>query len=109
MRMPIRRIAAGLALSWFVWSVLPTGARAEDAIEQAGVGVGVTVGNVLFLPLKAISASMGLINSSMALIFTGNADLAEQALNDTAAEPYYISPDLAKKAVGTRPELAGKN
>ena len=108
MKKQIRRTAAAFALSWFFVSLALTGARAEDTIEKAGMGVGLTVGNVLFLPLKAISVSMGLINSSMSLIFTGNVDLAEQALSDTTTEPYYISPDLAKKAVGERPELAGK-
>jgi len=108
MKRQIRRTAAAIALSALFVSLPLAGARAEDTIEKAGIGVGLTVGNVLFLPLKAVSVSMGLINSSMSLIFAGNVDLAEQALSDTTAEPYYITPELAKKAVGERPELGGK-
>jgi len=109
MQKQISGIAAAIALSSILGSLPLSSAQAEDTIEKAGVGVGLTIGNVLFLPLKAVSVSMGLINSSMALIFSGgDVDLSEQILRDTTAEPYYITPELAKKAVGERPELAGE-
>ena len=98
-----------MMLSLILGTFLAGTARAEDAIEKAGVGVGVTVGNMLFLPAKAVSVSMGLISSSVALIFSGgNVDLAEQILRDTTAGPYWITPELAKKAAGERPELGRK-
>lgn len=84
-------------------------ARAEDAIEKAGIGVGLTAGNLWFLPVKAISVSMGLLSSAASLILSGgNVDLSRQILQDTTAEPYFINSDLAKKSVGERPELRDK-
>jgi len=109
MQKQMRRAALRCVLSCFFVGLTLSGVRAEDTIEKVGAEVGLSIGNVLFLPLKAISVSMGLVNSSMSLIFAGNLELADQVLSDTTAEPYYISPDLAKKAVGERPELAGKN
>lgn len=102
---PTKATYAAISL-WFVLDILtPSLLRAEDAIEKAGVGVGVTVGNAFFLPLKAVAVSMGLISGAASLLFTGNPNLTNQILNDTLQGPYVITPDLAKKAVGQRPEL----
>lgn len=106
----IRGMTAIMLFSLILGVFEPGSARAEDAIEKAGIGVGVTAGNMVFLPAKAISVSIGLISSSVALIFSGgNVDLAEQIFRDTTAGPYLITPALAKKAAGERPELRGKN
>lgn len=109
MQKQIRGTAATVAFSLILGMLPLAGARAEDTIEKAGIGVGLTIGNVLFLPVKAVSVSMGLITSSASLILSGgNGDLSEQILRDTTAEPYLITPELAKKAVGQRPELLEK-
>jgi len=83
-------------------------AAAEDAIETAGVGVGVTLGNILFMPIKAISVTMGAFAGGLSLALTGNADLSKQIWRDTSQGPYLITPDVARKAVGQRPELLDK-
>lgn len=83
-----------------------TPARADDAIEKAGIGVGLTIGNVLFAPIKAISVSMGLISGAVSLLVTGgNLDLSRQIWQDTTQGPYLITAEVAKKAVGERPEV----
>jgi hypothetical protein len=98
-----RSVVIGLAL--LLGGATPSLSSAEDAIEKAGESVGLTIGNVLFLPMKAISVSMGLISGAASLFFTGNAGLSSQIWFDTVQGPYLITPELAKKAVGERPEL----
>lgn len=98
-------MALGLILSSFI----PTVLRAEDAIETAGEAVAMTAGNLLFLPLKAISVSIGAVSGALSYLVTGgNADLTKQIWQDTTEGPYLITPEVAKKAVGERPELSEK-
>jgi hypothetical protein len=80
-------------------------ANAEDAIETAGVAIGVTLGNVLFLPIKAISVTMGAVSGAFSYVVTGNADLTKQIWRDTSEGPYVITPEVAHTSVGQRPEL----
>jgi hypothetical protein len=84
------------------------GSRAEDAIETAGIAAGVTGGNLWFLPIKAISVSVGALSGVLSLLLTGNADLSKQIWEDTTQGPYVITPQVAKQAVGDRPELREK-
>ncbi|HWP24055.1 MAG TPA: hypothetical protein VNM15_07765 [Candidatus Binatia bacterium] len=88
-------------------AVAPAGPlRAEDNIEKAGVAVGVSAGNMWFLPIKAISVSMGALSGALSFVVTGgNAELTQQIWRDTSEGPYAIAPDVARKAVGQRPEL----
>jgi hypothetical protein len=80
--------------------------RAEDTIETAGVAVGVTVGNLLYLPVKAIVVGMGALTGALSYVVTGgNAELTQQIWRDTFAGPYLITPELARKGIGQRPEL----
>src|SRR5581483_5558507 len=72
-------------------------ARAEDAIESAGVGVGVALGNILFLPVKAISVTMGALSGGLSLALTGNADLSQQIWRDTSQGPYAITPEVSRQ------------
>jgi hypothetical protein len=90
----------------FLLSVYPSILKAQDAIEAAGVGVGVTAGNLVFIPAKAISVSMGLVSGALSFVLTGgNADLTRQIWRDTSQGPYLITPEVAYKAIGRRPEL----
>jgi hypothetical protein len=89
--------------------MFPALSYAEDVIEYAGVGVGLTAGNMLFLPIKAIAVGAGLFSGALSFIVTGgNADLTKQIWRDTTEGPYVITPDVARMAVGERPELAEK-
>ena len=103
---------AALAAAVLLWSLLqPAALRAEDEdyIEKAGVAVGLTAGNMWAVPLKAISMSMGAFTGALSFVLSGgNAELTRQIWRDTFSEPYVITPELAKKAVGTRPELSNK-
>jgi len=100
-------------LAVFVLAVLlsgffAAGSRAEDAIETAGIAAGVTAGNMWFLPVKAISVSVGALSGALSFLLTGNADLSKQIWEDTTQGPYVITPEVAKQAVGDRPELREK-
>lgn len=84
----------------------PVHLRAEDIIEKAGVATGVTAGNTLAVPLKAISVTIGALSGALSFLVTGgNTELTEQIWRDTQQGPYVITPELARKAVGQRPEL----
>jgi hypothetical protein len=89
-------------------AVFPALSHSEDAIEYAGVGVGLTAGNILFLPIKAIAVGAGLFSGALSFVLTGNADLTKQIWHDTTESPYVITPEVARMAVGQRPELAEK-
>ena len=97
-----RLIVAALVIA----SGSPSILNAEDAIEIAAVDVGVTAGNLVFLPAKAISVSVGMISGALSFVLTGgNADLTRQIWRDTTEGPYFITPQLARKAIGDRPEI----
>jgi hypothetical protein len=98
---------ATIAVAWFLWSIFPAlPLRAEDYIEKAGVATGVTAGNMWFIPLKGISVSMGAISGALSYVLSGgNEELTKQIWRDTLAGPYVITPELARKAIGERPEL----
>jgi hypothetical protein len=86
-----------------------SGLRAEDGIEKAGVAVGVSAGNMIFLPAKAISTSIGLFFGALSFVLTGgNTEVTHQMWRYSTADPYLITPDLARKAIGERPELQDK-
>ena len=57
--------AAAFALALTFLS--PPSLKAEDVMENAGVAIGVSIGNVLFLPIKAISMTMGVFSAAILL------------------------------------------
>jgi hypothetical protein len=80
--------------------------RGEDAIEKAGVATGVSAGNMWFLPIKAITVSMGALFGAVSYVVTGgNKELTEQIWRDTSEGPYVITPEVARMGVGQRPQL----
>ena len=96
-----------IALVLILSSLAPTCLRAEDTIEKAGVAVGVTAGNLWVVPLKAVSAINGIFSGALSFIVTGgNLSLTQQIWQDTLQGPYVITPELAHKAIGERPELS---
>ena len=99
---------AMIVLSFFILStVASVPVRAEDGIENAGVMVGVTAGNVVFVPMKAISVSMGLVSGALSYVLTaGNREITHQLWNNATQGPYLITRDVATKAIGERPELS---
>ena len=100
----LKRIAAIMTL--VSTCAFPALGNAADVIENAGVGVGLTAGNMLFLPIKAISVSVGVLSGALSFVLSGgNADLTKQIWRDTTEGPYLITPDVARMAVGQRPEL----
>ena len=95
-----------LLTALFIASLSPSILKAEEAIEIAAVDVGVTAGNLVFLPAKAISVIMGGVTGALSFVLTGgNADLTRQIWRDTTEGPYFITPQQARKAIGDRPEL----
>jgi hypothetical protein len=95
-----------IVVALFVVSVSPSILKAEEAIEIAAVDLGVTAGNLVFLPVKAISVLMGGVTGALSFVVTGgNADLTRQIWRDTTEGPYFITPQQARKAIGDRPEL----
>ena len=99
--------ASILASATILAATLPTGLRAADTVEKAGVAIGVTAGNAVFLPSKALSASMGLFFGALSFVLTGGStEVAQQMWRYSTAEPYLITPEVAQRAIGERPELS---
>ena len=84
----------------------PAHLRAEDMIEKAGVATGVTVGNAIATPLKAVTMVIGAFAGVLSFVVTGgNTELTQQIWQDTLQGPYVITPELARMSVGQHPEL----
>ena len=99
-----------LAIAFLTIALLsPLPLFADNSQETTGVGVGLTAGNMWFVPIKAISVVMGLTGGALSYILTGgDAEVTRQMWQDTTAGPYLITPDLARKSIGERPELSQK-
>ena len=98
-----RLLVAGSVL---MLSLLPASLRAEGAIEKTGVAVGLAAGNVWLLPVKALTVTIGALSGALSYVVTGgNIELTQQIWQDTTEGPYLITPEFARKSIGTRPEL----
>ncbi len=107
MRKGILAPKAVVALALILSGVAPAVIRAEDTIEKAGMAVELTAGNMWFVPAKFISSSIGILSGALSFVVTGgNTDLTQQIWQDTLQGPYVITPELAKKSIGDRPELS---
>ena len=105
MSIGIRRKIFGATLAFFIGSACSS-LKADDAIEKSGQAVGVSAGNLVVIPMKAASMSLGMFFGALSYVLTGgNADLTKQIWQDTTQGPYLVTPELAKKSVGQRPEL----
>jgi hypothetical protein len=105
----IPTVVATLVLAMTLIGAAPSFSHAEDSIEKAGVAVGVTVGNMVFLPAKAVSTSMGLFFGGLSFLLTGgDTEVTQQMWRYSTAEPYLITPDVARNAIGERPLLKEK-
>ena len=107
----IKRAKTGFALLAFATvlvATMPSLLQAEETrIEKAGVAVGVSAGNVIFLPAKAISTSMGVFFGALSFVLTGgDTEIMRQAWRDSTEGPYLITPEVARKAIGRRPNLS---
>ena len=99
------KLAAAVVLLTLT-TIAPAHLQAEDVIEKAGVATGVTLGNTIAVPLKAVSMVIGALSGALSFIVTGgDTEVTKQVWRDTFDEPYMITPELARKAVGQRPEL----
>jgi hypothetical protein len=84
----------------------PAPAQSHDPREEAAVGIALTAGNVIFVPMKAVAAVTGAISGAMSLLFWGgDPEVTVQTWQNTLPPPYLIDPELARAAVGERPEL----
>jgi len=99
---------AFITLAMVLVAALPSLLRAQETtIEKAGVAVGVSAGNVVFLPAKAISTSMGVFFGALSFVLTGgDTEIMRQAWRDSTEGPYLITPEVARKAIGRRPNLS---
>src|ERR1044072_8393467 len=98
--------ATAAAVVLTITLITPALLRAEDAIETAGVAVGVTAGNMWYLPVKAIVVAIGALSGAFSYVVTGgNAELTQQIWRDTSQGPYVITPEVARMGIGKRPEL----
>lgn len=82
----------------------PLSSRAEDLIEKAGVGIGITAGNLIFVPSKALSVVAGAAASALSFLATGgDVEVSRQIWRNTLEGPYVITPSVARASIGERP------
>lgn len=87
----------------------PPPVLAVDVVEGAGVGVGLTAGNLLFVPVKVISFFSGLIGGAASFVATGGSvEVTRQMWQSAVEGPYLITPSVARTAIGARPEQEKK-
>jgi hypothetical protein len=84
----------------------PAPAQSFDPREEAAAGIGVTAGNLVFVPVKAVAAVTGAISGALSLVlWGGDPEVTQQTWQNALSGPYVITPELARAAVGARPEL----
>ncbi len=90
--------------------LFPPQAHADEWREEAGMGIGMVIGNWIYLPLKASLVALALPQSLIALVTTaGDTEVAKQILQNGIEGPYLISPKVARTAIGKRPELEAQS
>ncbi|MFQ5851185.1 MAG: hypothetical protein ACE5JU_11440 [Candidatus Binatia bacterium] len=103
------RIKSLLATLLLLAYLSPLTVYAGDFIEESGVALGVVVGNLIYVPLKATTMTLALPQGLLSwLLSAGNDQLTEQIWLDNLEGPYLITPALARVAIGKRPEPVGK-
>lgn len=86
--------------------LLPSVLPASEITDQAAVAIGVSAGNLVFVPVKAITVTWGVAAGGLAyLFFGGDSEMARKIWEDTSRGPYFITPEIARAAVGRRPEM----
>jgi hypothetical protein len=101
-----RHIPAAVILAALLSAALPVASSAEDLIPKAGVIVAESVGNLVFLPAKAVSVVIGAMSGALSFLVTGgDMEVTRQVWQGTTEGPYLITPELAKKSIGERPLL----
>ena len=101
----LRRLVC-LLTTLAILTVLPAaGVQAEEPVEKAGVALGVTAGNLLFLPIKAITVTIGALSGALSFVVTGgDTEVTQQVWRGTTQGPYAITREVATSAIGYRPE-----
>ena len=98
-----------LAAFFLIVFLSPTYLHAEGGIDKAGVATGVTVGNMVFVPLKVVlvgfAAPVVVISWLGSL---GDTQQVKEIWKNTTERPYFISPKEARKAIGERPDLTAE-
>ncbi len=87
----------------------PTYLHAGEGVNKAGEITGVTVGNLIFVPLKV--AIMGFAAPVAVISWLGSLGDTKQVKaiwKDSTDTPYFISPKEARKAIGKRPDLTAE-
>jgi hypothetical protein len=95
-----------LVVFFLIVLLSPTYLHAGEAVKKAGVATGVTVGNLLFVPVKValmVSAAPMAVISWLGSL--GDTQQVKAIWKDTTDKPYFISPETARKAIGQRPDL----
>ena len=83
---------------------------ADGFIEEAGVGIGVVAGNLIYVPMKITTMVFALPQGFFSWFLSGGNDqLTEQILDEAMEGPYFITPELARFAIGAGPEPLENN
>ncbi|MBM4261194.1 MAG: hypothetical protein FJ145_07085 [Deltaproteobacteria bacterium] len=105
MPLQMKKLIPGMVIAALLVAAMPAKSTAEDLIEKSGVALGMGVGNLVYVPAKLVSVFIGALAGALSYVVTGgDPEVAQQVWRDTQTGPYYITPELAKQAIGERPE-----
>ena len=95
-----------LAVFFLIALLSPIYLHAGEAIDKAGVTTGVTVGNIVFVPVKVALVAFAVPVAVISWLGSlGDTQQVKAIWKDTTDRPYFISPQVARKAIGQRPDL----
>lgn len=98
-----------LAAFFLMVFLSPTYLHAEGGIDKAAVTTGVTIGNMVFVPLKVVLVSFAVPVAVIAWLGSlGDTQQVKEIWKNTTKMPYFISPEEARKAIGERPDLTAE-
>ncbi len=87
----------------------PTYLHAGEAIEKAGVATGVTIGNLIFVPVKVVLVGLATPVAVISWLGSlGDTQQVKEIWKNTTERPYFLSPKEARKAIGERPDLTAE-
>ncbi|NIO11212.1 MAG: hypothetical protein GTO40_25635 [Deltaproteobacteria bacterium] len=101
-----RNFKTVIAVLSLIILIAPYSSFAGEGINKAGEVTGVTVGNMVFVPVKVAIMGFAAPVALLSLIGSlGDTEQAKAIWKDSTDQPYFISPKLARKSVGRRPDL----
>ena len=98
----LRSTLLPLLLAAFLF--VPRTAWADSSVENVGVALGVVAGNMIYVPMKVSLAAFSIPQGLLSWLFSGDREQSEEVFRNSLEGPYFITPEIARFAMGYRPD-----